>query len=67
MSEPAPTICAIKYKVIVTNVPVAESILIFDCSNRIDVISAKVNLPRFFNLSEIKNRIIGHPTKKPIE
>ena len=49
------------------NVPNADNILILDCFNRIDVTSANVNCPKFFNFSAIRNNIIGHPTRKPIE
>ena len=40
---------------IVSKVPIEDNNLIFDCSNLIEVTSAKVNVPRFLNLSEINS------------
>jgi len=33
----------------------------------VDVTSANVYFPKFLSFSAIKNKIIGHPTRKPIE
>lgn len=47
--------------------PKAASVRIGFCFKRKDATSAKVYLPRFLSGSAINNRIIGQPTKNPME
>ena len=49
------------------SVPHAANDRIGSACRRNDTASVKVYLPRFLKRSASKNRIMGHPTKKPIE
>ena len=56
-----------RYKSTVAIEPKAASVLIGACLSLYEATSANVYFPRFLNCSAIKNKIIGQPTKKPIE